>query len=59
MTILSVYLISYSIIRFILEYFRYDYYRGFIGCFSTSQLISIAVFGVGLYIVFKNKKITE
>lgn len=59
MTILSVYLISYSIIRFILEYFRYDYYRGFIGCFSTSQLISIAVFGVGLYIVLKNKKITE
>ncbi len=56
--ILSVYLISYSLIRFFLEYFRYDYYRGFIGYFSTSQIISIGAFVIALCLIFIKKNTT-
>ena len=37
----SFYLFCYSIIRFVLEYFRGDTVRGIWGCFSTSQWISL------------------
>lgn len=37
------YLISYSIIRFILEFYRYDAARGHLWIFSTSQWISILI----------------
>ena len=37
------YFFSYSILRFIIEIFRYDAQRGKIGIFSTSQWISIAI----------------
>lgn len=43
-TLLYIYLLSYSVIRFILEFFRGDKYRGFIGPLSTSQMISIGIF---------------
>lgn len=39
----KLYLISYAIIRFILEFLRGDAYRGFVGIFSTSQFISIII----------------
>lgn len=48
------YLMLYSIIRFVLEFFRGDWYRGFIGPLSTSQIISIAVFVVCLIALLFN-----
>ncbi|MBQ1715424.1 MAG: prolipoprotein diacylglyceryl transferase, partial [Firmicutes bacterium] len=41
---LDVYLLSYSILRFLLEFLRGDASRGIILGLSTSQWISIAVF---------------
>lgn len=38
---LCVWLISYGILRFILEFFRADDYRGFLGILSLSQVISL------------------
>lgn len=38
------YLLSYSLLRFILEFFRGDNERGFFLIFSTSQIISIIIF---------------
>lgn len=51
-----VYLLSYSIGRFIIEFFRNDE-RGAVGVLSTSQFIAIfsALFAIGL-LVFLNKK---
>lgn len=43
---IETYLIIYGIVRFILEYVRYDEMRGVYGWFSTSQWISI---GIELY----------
>jgi phosphatidylglycerol:prolipoprotein diacylglycerol transferase len=37
----AIYLCSYFVLRFFLEYLRYDYERGFLFSFSTSQIISI------------------
>ena len=44
----EVYGFFYSIIRFILEYYRGDPERGMIGMFSTSQFISIIVFIISI-----------
>ena len=41
--LIEIYIVSYSIIRFILKYFRGDVERGSIYIFSTSQIISIAL----------------
>ena len=38
------YLLIYPTYRFILEFFRYDSYRGFVLGLSTSQLISVLLF---------------
>lgn len=48
--ILSFYMIAYGCMRFALEFFRYDSYRGFIGPLSLSQLISIitVILGIGI-----------
>lgn len=50
--LIFIYLLSYSIVRFVDEFFRGDMYRGFIGPFSTSQIISLGlfVFSVGALI---------
>ncbi len=54
--LLSVYLIAYSVGRFILEFWRGDEYRGFLFGLSTSQLISIPVFLLSaLYFIFAPK----
>lgn len=47
----AVYLIYYSIGRFILEFFRGDLERGNVGIFSTSQFIGIfvCIVGIGLF----------
>lgn len=57
---LPLYLLLYAPVRFILEYFRYDYdERGFMGAFSTSQWISIGlVVGVIAWLIvqfYRNK----
>jgi len=59
--LLPIYLLSYSIIRFIDEFFRGDDYRGFIGSLSTSQIISILlfIFSIILIMVIKRKSNKE
>lgn len=52
--ILLYYLISYSSARFLLEFLRGDSYRGFVGAFSTSQIISMIIFTFCIF--FSNKK---
>lgn len=60
---LSIYLLMYSVVRFVLEYLRYDSQRGIYGMFSISQWISIAMFLAALvYLVwnvhFKKKALS-
>lgn len=58
--LIFIYLILYSIGRFIFEFLRGDSYRGFIFGISTSQLISILLLLFSLIIFFrKNKKIVN
>ena len=45
--LIYLYFIIYPIMRFVLEYFRGDTYRGFLFSLSTSQIISIPVFIYG------------
>lgn len=56
----SLYLIMYSIGRFVIEFFRNDY-RGSIGVLSTSQIIAIMLCVVGgvMYIVASKKDIDK
>ena len=56
---IAVYCILYSMVRFILEFFRGDAIRGII-VLSTSQWISIAVFIIGITLfIYDNKKTKE
>lgn len=52
----SLYLILYSIGRFILEFFRGDLIRGSVGTLSTSQFISIFIFIAGCILFAVNAK---
>lgn len=55
--LLPLYLLIYSVGRFILEFWRGDEYRGFIFGLSTSQFISIFVFiGGVIFLVLKSSK---
>ena len=45
----GVYLTLYGIMRFVLEFFRGDEVRGFLGAFSTSQWISLVTIPLGIY----------
>lgn len=54
--ILYYYLLIYPTIRFILEFFRGDYYRGFLFGLSTSQIISIILI---IFSIFKLKKLCK
>lgn len=47
------YLLSYGVLRFVLEYFRYDEARGYFMGITTSQWISIFIIIICLYVVFK------
>ena len=55
------YLMLYPVVRFFLEYLRYDAERGSFMMFSTSQWISILlfIFGIVLFIRTKNKKLNN
>ncbi len=58
----GVYLVLYPPVRFILEFFRGDLIRGFIGFLSVSQWISIFLFAFGILILlkyFKSQHITR
>lgn len=48
--------IGYGVIRFILEYFRYDSIRGFLFGLSTSQWISIFIFALCTVGIFLAKR---
>lgn len=54
--LLGLYLILYPIARFIFEFFRGDEYRGFLFGLSTSQIISILLLFVGIFILFRKEK---
>ena len=51
----SLYLILYSVGRFVIEFFRNDY-RGEIGILSTSQFIAIFTFAAGVILFLKCRK---
>ncbi|HPF53854.1 MAG TPA: prolipoprotein diacylglyceryl transferase [Eubacteriales bacterium] len=55
-TVTAFYLIIYSVGRFILEFFRGDAERGFVGALSTSQFISIFILLAGLVILWISRK---
>ena len=60
--VFSIYLICYSVGRFIMEYFRGDLERGSVGIFSTSQFISIFILFCGIVLYFflsKSKSVKE
>ena len=50
---IPVYLIAYGILRFSLEFLRYDEERGFLCFFSTSQWISILLIIAGILFLWK------
>ena len=58
---LGIYLVLYGIMRFVLEFFRGDEVRGFLGMFSTSQWISLVTIPLGIYclVVASEKNILE
>ncbi|MCF0145663.1 MAG: prolipoprotein diacylglyceryl transferase [Eubacterium sp.] len=56
---LECYLITYAVLRFILEFFRFDEARGRFGPFSTSQWISIILFAAGLFLLLRKVKRKE
>ena len=50
---IPIYLIAYGILRFSLEFLRYDEERGFLWFFSTSQWISILLIIAGILFLWK------
>ncbi len=56
LNVLYLYILSYSILRFILEFYRGDSARGSLLMLSTSQIISIA--GLIFVIINRNKMLT-
>jgi len=52
----SLYLIAYGVFRFIIEFFRGDQIRGFLGPLSTSQWIALGAFAFGIWLFIRNKK---
>lgn len=48
---LGLYLVIYPVVRFILEFFRTDELRGFVGALSTSQFISCLLLPIGILMV--------
>lgn len=53
---IAIYCILYSIVRFVLEFFRGDAIRGFLLNLSTSQWISILLFLIGIIVIMFNSK---
>lgn len=55
----GLYLICYSVGRFVLEFYRGDLERGNVGALSTSQFISLFLVVAGLAIFIGTKKLAE
>ena len=51
--LLHIYLMLYSVERFVLEFFRYDEIRGNVGPLSSSQFIAVIIFILSLILFFK------
>ncbi len=51
------YLVCYGVARFLLEFLRGDVYRGFIGVFSVSQVISIATVFIGAVFLLRKRTV--
>lgn len=49
----GLYLCCYGIMRFVLEYFRGDLIRGYLGALSSSQAISIFIVLIGAFLLIK------
>lgn len=56
--VVALYLMTYAICRFGLEWLRYDAIRGYFGDWSTSQWISIILFYGGLSLWFSPRRTT-
>ena len=57
--ILGAYVIAYAVIRFVLEFLRYDYERGILWVFSTSQWISLILLPIGIWLLARRAKAGE
>lgn len=55
----AVYITFYSVTRFILEFFRADSIRGVFSGVSTSQLISIVLFIIGIALFLLNRRTND
>ena len=56
--LLPIYMISYAVCRFLLEFLRGDEIRGYFLCFSTSQWIALGVlvfYGIKIFILHNRK----
>ncbi|MCR4604638.1 MAG: prolipoprotein diacylglyceryl transferase [Eubacterium sp.] len=51
--LLGIYLVYYAVARYFLEMLRGDKIRGSVGAFSTSQLISLILLPLGVYLIIK------
>lgn len=57
--LLATYLCAYAIIRFLIEFLRFDTVRGIWNGFSTSQWISIVMFAMGIFLLLVKTKRTS
>lgn len=55
----GIYLVSYGILRFVLEYFRGDLIRGNIFVFSSSQFISFFIVAAGIFLLVRPKRLDD
>ncbi len=54
--VLCLWLIGYGVLRFVLEFFRGDSYRGFVGTLSVSQVLALVSIGLGLWFLLSSAK---
>ena len=55
----AMYLILYSLGRFLVEFIRGDINRGFVGVLSTSQFIAVFVFFAGIWLLLRGKNTSQ
>lgn len=58
-TTAALYLVLYSLGRFLIEFVRGDTARGFIGPLSTSQFIAVFTFLLGMYMIWRYQQKNE
>ena len=55
----GMYLVFYSLGRFVMEFFRGDLIRGNVGSLTTSQFISLFAAAAGVYVLARSRKLPE